>query len=117
MAVVGDFNVAPDDRDVWDPKAFAGMTHVTTQERKAISDLVDIGLVDVFREKFDQPGLFSWWDYRGGSFYKKQGMRIDLVLASSVLAESLEFTVVDRNERKGEKPSDHAPVIADFEMT
>ena len=117
VAVVGDFNVAPDDRDVWDPKAFAGMTHVTTKERKAISDLVDIGLVDVFREKFDQSGLFSWWDYRGGSFYKKQGMRIDLVLASSVLAESLEFTVVDRNERKGEKPSDHAPVIADFEMT
>ncbi len=71
----------------------------------------------MFREKFDQSGLFSWWDYRGGSFYKKQGMRIDLVLASSVLAESLEFTVVDRNERKGEKPSDHAPVIADFEMT
>ncbi|HJP15675.1 MAG TPA: exodeoxyribonuclease III [Acidimicrobiales bacterium] len=116
VAVVGDFNVAPDDRDVWDPNAFVGMTHVTAEERKAIKDLVDIGLVDVFREKFNQTGLFSWWDYRGGSFYKKQGMRIDLILTSSALNESLEFTVVDRNERKGEKPSDHAPVIADFNL-
>jgi len=101
---------------VWDPNAFVGMTHVTAEERKAIKDLVDIGLVDVFREKFNQTGLFSWWDYRGGSFYKKQGMRIDLILTSSALNESLEFTVVDRNERKGEKPSDHAPVIADFNL-
>ena len=109
--------MAPDDRDVWNPEAFVGMTHVTEEERKAISNLIDLGLVDAFREKFDQSGLFSWWDYRGGSFYKKQGMRIDLVLASKPLTEKLEFIVVDRNERKGEKPSDHAPVVADFKVT
>jgi exodeoxyribonuclease-3 len=117
VAIVGDFNVAPDDRDVWNPEAFVGMTHVTEEERKAISNLIDLGLVDAFREKFDQSGLFSWWDYRGGSFYKKQGMRIDLVLTSKPLTEKLEFIVVDRNERKGEKPSDHAPVVADFKVT
>jgi len=111
---VGDFNVAPDDRDIWSTAALEGLTHVTPPERQAIERLIDLGLVDVFRQKYDQPGLFSWWDYRGGAFYKKHGMRIDLVLASDALATKTDFVVVDRNERKGEKPSDHAPVVADF---
>ena len=114
IAIVGDFNVAPDDRDIWSAAALEGLTHVTPPERQAIERLVDLGLVDVFRQKYDQPGLFSWWDYRGGAFYKKHGMRIDLVLASASLATKMDFVVVDRNERKGEKPSDHAPVVADF---
>ena len=114
IVVVGDFNVAPDDRDVWSPAAFEGATHVTPAERDAIARLVGLGLVDVFRERFDQPGLHSWWDYRGGAFYKKQGMRIDLILASQPAAAAHDFVLVDRNERKGEKPSDHAPVVADF---
>ncbi len=116
VVVVGDFNVAPDDRDVWDPAAFEGATHVTTEERQALARLVDLGLVDVFRERFDEPGLHSWWDYRGGAFYKRQGMRIDLVLASRPAADTLQTALIDRNERKGEKPSDHAPVVADFAL-
>ncbi|MDP6176300.1 MAG: exodeoxyribonuclease III [Acidimicrobiales bacterium] len=114
IVVVGDFNVAPDDRDVWSPSAFEGSTHVTGPERAAIDRLVGLGLVDVFRERFDDAGLHSWWDYRAGAFYKKQGMRIDLIMASPPAAEALDFVLIDRNERKGEKPSDHAPVVADF---
>ena len=75
-----------------------------------------LGFTDVFRQRFDAAGLHSWWDYRGGAFYKRMGMRIDLVYASEPAAAALEFVVVDRNERKGEKPSDHAPVVADFAL-
>jgi len=116
VVVVGDFNVAPDDRDVWSPEAMEGSTHVTGPERDALQRLVDLGLVDVFRERFADAGLHSWWDYRGGAFYKKMGMRIDLLYASAPAAAALDFVVVDRNERKGEKPSDHAPVVADFAL-
>ena len=116
VVVVGDFNVAPDDRDVWDPAALAGMTHVTAPERDALARLVALGFTDVFRERFEGDGLHSWWDYRGGAFYKRMGMRIDLVYASAPAAAALDFIVVDRNERKGEKPSDHAPVVAEFTL-
>jgi len=116
VVVVGDFNVAPDDRDVWDRAAMEGMTHVTVPERDALARLVDLGFSDVFRERFDAAGLHSWWDYRGGAFYKRMGMRIDIVYASVPATAALDFIVVDRNERKGEKPSDHAPVVADFAL-
>ena len=116
VVVVGDFNVAIDDRDVWDPAAWEGATHVTPEERAAVQRLVDLGLVDVFRERHAAAGLFSWWDYRDLAFPKGRGMRIDLVLASLPVAAMLDFVVVDRNERKGEKPSDHAPVVADFAL-
>ncbi|MBH99339.1 MAG: exodeoxyribonuclease III [Acidimicrobiaceae bacterium] len=116
VVVVGDFNVAPDDRDVWDPKELEGSTHVTEPERQALGRLVALGFVDVFRERFDSGGLYSWWDYRGGAFYKRMGMRIDLIYASAPAAAAVDFVLVDRNERKGEKPSDHAPVIADFAL-
>ena len=76
--------------------------------------LIDWGLVDVFRERYDEGGLFSWWDYRAGNFHKRKGMRIDLVLATEPLAERLDLVLIDRNARKGETPSDHAPVIVDF---
>ncbi|MDG2426993.1 MAG: exodeoxyribonuclease III [Acidimicrobiales bacterium] len=112
--VVGDFNVAPDDRDVWKPAAFEGLTHVTAAERAALHRLETLGFVDVFREIYKDAGLHSWWDYRGGAFYKRMGMRIDLVYASVAALTALDFVIVDRNERKGEKPSDHAPVVADF---
>jgi exodeoxyribonuclease-3 len=114
VVVVGDFNVAPDDRDVWKPADLEGMTHVTVPERDALARLVALGFTDVFRQRFDAAGLHSWWDYRGGAFYKRMGMRIDLVYASVPAAAALDFVIVDRNERKGEKPSDHAPVVADF---
>ena len=114
LVVCGDFNVAPDDRDVWDPTQFEGMTHVSPPERAALGALLDWGLVDVFRSCYGDGGLFSWWDYRGGSFHQGRGMRIDLVLATRPLADGVTFALVDRNARKGEKPSDHAPVLADL---
>jgi exodeoxyribonuclease-3 len=113
VAVCGDFNVAPEDRDVWDPRRFEGMTHVSPPEREALAQLESWGLVDVFRRLYDDEGLFSWWDYRGGSFHKHQGMRIDLILVTEVLASATTFGLIDRQARKGEKPSDHTPVFID----
>jgi exodeoxyribonuclease III len=114
VAVCGDFNVAPDDRDVWDPAACHGSTHVTQPERAALADLEDWGLVDAFRLHYDQPELFTWWDYRAGNFHKHMGMRIDLVLLSKPLAERSNYALIDRNARKGKQPSDHAPVLVDI---
>jgi exodeoxyribonuclease-3 len=116
VAVCGDFNVAPDDRDVWDPAALQGSTHVTEPERQALRDLEEWGLVDVFRLRYDQDKLFTWWDYRAGNFHKHLGMRIDLVLLSQSLADKVSYALVDRNARKGKLPSDHAPVIVDVMM-
>jgi exodeoxyribonuclease-3 len=114
LVVCGDFNIAPDDRDVYDPAAFVDDTHVTPPEREALAGLVDWGLVDVFRRHYDAGGLFSWWDYRAGNFHKGKGMRIDLVLATKELADRSRTVLIDRNARKGKAPSDHAPVIVDF---
>ncbi|MFM2046687.1 MAG: exodeoxyribonuclease [Actinomycetota bacterium] len=111
VVVTGDFNIAPDDRDVWDPKQFIGATHVSEAERDALREVCGFGLEDTFRRFTQDGGVFSWWDYRGGSFHKKQGMRIDLVLASKSVADRAESSTIDREARKGEKPSDHAPVM------
>ena len=114
VAVCGDFNVAPADIDLWDPAAFEGSTHVTPEERAAVAEIEALGLRDVFRETY--PGvdrLFSWWDYRAGNFHKHRGMRIDLMLLSSPLADDVTAALIDRNARKGKKPSDHAPVLVD----
>ena len=118
VVICGDFNIAPADRDVYDPERFEGATHTSGAERDRLETLIDRGLVDVFREHHVESGLFSWWDYRAGDFHKKKGMRIDLILTSRSLAESSELVLIDRNERKGPKddpPSDHAPVFVDFE--
>lgn len=117
VAVCGDFNVAPADGDVWNVAQFEGMTHVSAPERAALADLEEWGLVDVFRRLYSEPDLFSWWDYRGGSFHRHRGMRIDLVLATEVLADQATFALIDRQARKGEKPSDHAPVFVDFDRS
>ncbi len=114
LAVLGDFNVAPEDRDVWDVAAFEGATHVTAAERDALAHLRDWGLVDGFRRVRPEPGLFSYWDYRRGDFHQHRGMRIDLVYVTGPVAGSVEFAVVDRNARKGTAPSDHAPVVVDL---
>ncbi len=114
VAVCGDFNVAPDDRDVWDPAALVGSTHVTDAEREAVRELEAWGLVDAFRLHYDDGGLFTWWDYRAGNFHKGLGMRIDLVLLSRPLAERCTYALVDRNARKGKLPSDHAPLFVDI---
>ncbi|NOX28903.1 MAG: exodeoxyribonuclease III [Actinobacteria bacterium] len=113
VLVAGDFNVAPADIDVWDTTKTSGGTHVTKPERDALARLYDWGLTDVFREHHQEPGLFSWWDYRGGAFHKREGMRIDLLLTSTSLTEASTFSLVDRTARKGKLPSDHAPVFLD----
>jgi exodeoxyribonuclease-3 len=115
VAVCGDFNVAPEDRDVWDPAKFVGSTHVSEPERKAVATLEDWGLQDAFRLRWpDTDRLFTYWDYRAGDFHNHRGMRIDLVLVSKPLAETIVFALVDRNARKGKLPSDHAPLFCDF---
>jgi exodeoxyribonuclease-3 len=112
--VTGDFNIAPDDRDVADPAKHVGATHVSQPERDLLADLCSWGLTDLFRMRYDEPRLFSWWDYRAGDFHQGRGMRIDLVLGSAPVAERLEWAIVDRNARKGTSPSDHAPVLVDL---
>lgn len=115
LAVCGDFNIAPDDRDVWSVSALEGSTHVSQPERDALVALEDWGLVDVFRRHHDADGLYSWWDYRGGAFHQGRGMRIDLLMVTEVVAEATAAVLIDRNARKGKPtPSDHAPVIADI---
>jgi exodeoxyribonuclease-3 len=116
LVVLGDFNVAPEDRDVHDPKAWEGQVHVSPPERAALQALVDAGLVDVFR-RFEQPEKsFSWWDYRMMGFRRNAGLRIDLVLASAVLAEKCAACHIDKAPRRLERPSDHAPVVAVFDI-
>jgi len=114
VIVCGDFNVAPDDRDVWDAALAHGGTHVSEPERAALASLCAWGLGDVLRDRYDDGRLFSWWDYRAGAFHKHEGMRIDLLLASRSLRERLSWVLIDRNARKGKGPSDHAPVVAEF---
>ena len=115
VAVLGDFNIAPTDDDVWDTEALEGMTHVSQPERTALQALETLGFEDVFRRFHPDGGIFSWWDYRDGSFHKGHGMRIDLALTSAVLSARAKGAFVDREARKGVKPSDHAPVVIDFD--
>jgi exodeoxyribonuclease-3 len=112
LAVLGDYNIAPEDRDVHDPAAWEGMVHVSPKERAALQELLGIGLADSFR-LFEQPEKsFSWWDYRMLGFQKNKGLRIDHVLLSASLVKRCSACVVDRAPRKWAQPSDHAPVIA-----
>jgi exodeoxyribonuclease-3 len=116
FVIGGDFNVAPADADVWNPKALIGSTHVSPKERAALAAIVEWGLVDTYRMKNPQTGRFSWWDYRGGDFYKNVGMRIDLLLATRPLADRVVWAEIDRETRKGKPtPSDHAPVVLDLD--
>lgn len=116
LVVCGDFNVAPEDRDVYDPGRFIGATHVSEQERKALAQLLEWGLVDTFRLCRPEEKLFTWWDYRAGDFHEHRGMRIDLLLATRALADRARLAMIDRTARKGKLPSDHAPVFIDFEL-
>jgi exodeoxyribonuclease-3 len=111
FGVLGDFNIAPTDADVWDPAAFATSTHVTPPERAALAALRDLGLRDVVPRamKYDTP--YTYWDYRAGMFHKNMGMRIDLAYLSEALADAVSDAYVDRDARKGTAPSDHAPVV------
>lgn len=114
LVVLGDFNVAPEDHDVWDIADFAGATHVTPEERAKLTGLRSWGLVDAFRVVHPTEACFTFWDFRGGDFHKGRGMRIDLAYVTAPIAHRLGFATVDRNARKGESPSDHAPVLFDL---
>jgi len=115
LALCGDFNVAPTDADVWDPSVFTGSTHVTAPEREAVSALLALGLTDVMpRALKGEP--YTYWDYRAGMFHKGEGMRIDLVLLDGRLAPAVQDAYIDRDARKGTKPSDHAPVVVDLRL-
>jgi exodeoxyribonuclease-3 len=113
--VCGDLNIAPTDDDVFDPDAYVGQTHVTGPERAALAQLEALGLRDVVRDRWPNERVFTYWDYRAGMFHRDLGMRIDLVLASAPVAGRVRAAWVDRQARKGSRPSDHAPVIVDLD--
>ncbi|MFA5626319.1 MAG: exodeoxyribonuclease III [Thiohalomonadaceae bacterium] len=114
LVVLGDFNIAPDDRDVYDPTAWQGRILCSEPEREAFQKLLAAGLVDTFR-LFEQPEKsYSWWDYRQLAFRRNMGLRIDHILASLPLAERCVSASIDKEPRKLERPSDHAPVVAEF---
>ena len=115
LAIIGDFNVAPTDDDVWDIGAFAGSTHVTEPERQALADLRAIGLTDVMPRAL-KGNPFTFWDYRNGALHRGWGMRIDLVYANSPFASRVTDAYIDRDERKGKGASDHAPVVVDLDQ-
>jgi exodeoxyribonuclease-3 len=116
LVIGGDFNVAPADIDVWDPRACHGGTHVSPPEREAFAKLLRWGLVDAYRKHHPESGRYTWWDYRAGNFHKNFGMRIDHLLASRPLAERTVWAEIDREARKGKPlPSDHAPLVIDVD--
>ena len=116
VIVTGDYNIAPEDQDVYNPADFVGATHVSEAERQVLRDLEAWGMSDVFRHHHRDDKLYSWWDYRAGGFNQNKGMRIDLILATQSVLEKTRWTIVDRQARKGEKPSDHAPVLVDIDV-
>ena len=113
--VCGDMNIAPTDADVFDPDAYVGETHVTPPERAALAELQALGLRDVVRDRWPNERVFTYWDYRAGMFHQDLGIRIDLILAGTRVADRIRAAWVDRQARKGSGPSDHAPVIVDLD--
>jgi exodeoxyribonuclease III len=114
LVIGGDFNVAPEDMDVYDMAFFAGATHVSGPERAVVAALREWGLVDAYRLHHPEPGKFSWWDYRAGNFHKGLGMRIDHLYVTRSVADRCTAAEIDRDARKGKLPSDHAPVYIDL---
>ncbi|TAM07212.1 MAG: exodeoxyribonuclease III [Paraburkholderia sp.] len=116
LALLGDYNIAPEDRDVHDPKAWEGQNLVSPEERAQFARLIDLGLVDAFRQ-FEQPEkTFTWWDYRMFAFRRNAGVRIDHILLSPALAPLCQAVEVDKTPRKWEQPSDHTPVVAQLDV-
>ncbi|MDI4631487.1 exodeoxyribonuclease III [Pelomonas sp. V22] len=116
LVLMGDYNIAPEDRDVYDPVGWAGQIHCTPEERAHFQGLLDLGLVDAFRMFEQAPKSWSWWDYRNLAFRKNQGLRIDHILVSKALQSGVRSCVIDKLPRKNERPSDHAPVIVEIDL-
>ncbi len=114
LIVAGDYNIAQDDRDLYDPDAWRGKLLYHEDELKVLGELMEWGLFDAFREFHSEPGLYSWWDYRAGMFHKGLGLRIDFALVTESVRAQLKKSMIDRDARKGVKPSDHAPLIVDL---
>ncbi len=114
LVVLGDFNIAPDDRDVHDPDMWRGKILCSDQEREAYQTMLSLGLSDTFRQFDQEDNQFSWWDYRGGGFRRNHGLRIDLILASQALSAKCKSSIIDKTPRTWERPSDHTPVVAEF---
>ncbi|WP_298833058.1 exodeoxyribonuclease III [uncultured Piscinibacter sp.] len=114
LVLLGDFNIAPEDRDVYDPVAWAGQIHCTPEEREQFRSLVALGLHDAFRLFEQPPKSWSWWDYRNLAFRKNQGLRIDHILVSDALRPKVSACSIDKLPRKNERPSDHAPVTVEL---
>ena len=114
VIVLGDFNIAPDDRDVHDPEAWRGQVLCSEPERAALRGILDLGFTDSFRALVEDAGHFSWWDYRQGAFRRNMGLRIDLILASEALRGQMTAASIDRTPRTWERPSDHAPVLLEL---
>ena len=117
VVVLGDFNIAPDDRDVHDPEAWHERILCSTPERDALQRILDLGLTDTFRLFDQEEKIWSWWDYRAAAFRRNMGLRIDLVLASKALADVCTASYIDKEPRRQERPSDHAPAVAEFKTT
>ncbi|MBE1524942.1 exodeoxyribonuclease III [Nesterenkonia lutea] len=117
IALMGDWNIAPQDEDVWDIELFRrqGLTHVSTPEREVFQTFLDSGFADVVRPHTPGPGVYTYWDYTKLRFPKKEGMRIDFVLGSPALSERVSSAFIDREERKGKGASDHAPVVVELD--
>jgi len=114
LVVLGDFNIAPADADVYDPEKWGDAILCSPAERQALKELLNLGLSDVFR-KFEHPEKsFSWWDYRAAGFRRNAGLRIDLILTSNAMTERCQSSYIDKEPRAWERPSDHAPVVAEF---
>jgi exodeoxyribonuclease III len=117
LVLGGDFNLAPTDLDVWDPEACHGGTHVSPPEREAFFRLCRWGLTDAYRQHHEEPGRYSWWDYRAGAFHRNVGMRIDHLLVTRPVADRIVWAEIDREARKGKPvPSDHTPVVIDLDQ-
>lgn len=114
MVVLGDFNIAPDDRDVYDPEVWHDQILCSAPERAALRGILELGFVDSFRSRVADAGHFSWWDYRQGGFRRNLGLRIDLILASAALQSRIAEVSIDREPRAWERPSDHTPVLLDL---
>jgi exodeoxyribonuclease-3 len=114
FVTVGDFNIAPGDRDVYDPEAWHERILCSTPERNALQAIIELGLSDVFRQFDQEDESYSWWDYRAAAFRRNMGLRIDLILASQALAKNCTACYIDKEPRRLERPSDHTPVVAEF---